>query len=63
MEDHVFNPELSVKHVERRCCNYFGCGKQLTMPESLAGDKCKAHMNKNKVDPTRFVDYPNRKTA
>lgn len=62
-EQPISNPELSVKHVERRCCSYFGCGRQLTMPESLAGNKCTEHMKENKVDPTAFVDYPNKKTA
>lgn len=63
MDHPISNPELSVKHVERRCCSEFGCGRQLTMTESLAGDKCITHMDKKKIDPTRFVDYPNKKVA
>lgn len=63
MEHPISNPELSVKHVERRVCSHFGCGRQITMPESLAGNKCTEHMNKKKVDPTRFVNYPNKKIA
>ena len=26
-------------------CTHFGCGKILTLPESLAGDKCLTHQN------------------
>lgn len=49
--------------LNKKMCSKFGCGRELTLSESLAGNKCTAHMKENKVDPTRFVDYPNKKIA
>ena len=43
------NPELSMNHIKRRCCSYFGCGKQLTLQESLQGERCINHPKTSKT--------------
>ena len=38
----------SQKEGERITCSWFGCGKTLTPLETLFGNKCLKHQNKNK---------------
>jgi hypothetical protein len=49
MEQPIFKPELVHRMTERITCSYFGCKKQLTLIESLAGNVCTAHMGKKKL--------------
>ncbi len=50
------NPELSMNHIKRGCCSYFGCGKQLTLQESLRGNRCINHY-KQKIDPILIIKF------
>lgn len=38
-------------------CSYFGCGKKLTLIESLAGGKCTGCMSKNKITIDKVLKY------
>lgn len=42
----VFNFKSDDKDI---ICSFFGCGKKLSLIESLAGSKCTKHMNINKT--------------
>lgn len=46
-----------------KMCAKFGCGKRLSLSESLAGKKCTEHMKEKKVDATSFIHYPNKTNA
>lgn len=52
-------------NLEPICCDFFGCGKTLTLQEKLFGTKCINHQKKKQVtDASRFVSYPiNKKIA
>ena len=52
------NPELVHNHIERNTCNHFGCGRQLSHAESLAGKKCVHHMKADKIDPMKVIKLP-----
>lgn len=41
----VTTPVLDLTPAEPVYCTAFGCGKILTLPESLAGNKCMQHCN------------------
>lgn len=49
--------------LNKRMCSKFGCGRELTLSESLAGKKCTEHMKEKKVDATSFIHYPNKTNA
>lgn len=51
----VKNPELSMNHIKRGCCSFFGCGKQLSLQESLQGERCIDHPVTSRVDVMRVV--------
>lgn len=38
---------LDQHEADKPYCTHFGCGKVLTLPESLAGNKCLTHQNYN----------------
>lgn len=40
------NPELIHRLIEKPCCSFFGCGRQLTEREALFGDRCINHQKK-----------------
>ncbi len=51
------NPELVHKSVERIICTHFGCGKQLTLQESLAGTRCVNHLKQEPIDITKIIKF------
>lgn len=44
-------------------CSFFGCGRKLSLIESMAGDRCTSCMGKVKIDPTCFASHPNKKSS
>lgn len=40
---------------EIRICDCFGCGKPLSMIESLSGNKCTEHLKVKKIDPMDVI--------
>ena len=38
-------------------CKHFGCGKKLTLKESLAGAKCTKHTYEQKVNPMQVFKF------
>ena len=38
-------------------CKHFGCGKKLTLTESLAGVKCTKHTYEKKVNPMQVFKF------
>lgn len=38
-------------HGEEKICKEFGCGRKLTLRESLFGDRCIKHSYENKSNP------------
>ena len=53
------NPENILNNVKRGYCSKFGCGKKLTLAESLRGDRCINHY-RQEIDPTLFIQFPNK---
>lgn len=43
------------RHPDRKQCTHFGCGKVLSMVESLAGSKCLQHQHTPGIDPVRVI--------
>jgi len=43
---------------ERRCCSFFGCGKTLSIEESLFGTKCTEHQKEKRIDPMDVIKLP-----
>ena len=58
MEQPIFNPELVHRMTERNICSHFGCKKQLTLIESLAGKVCTAHMGKKRLIQKTIIKLP-----
>jgi len=48
---------------EPRCCETFGCGKQLSLEESRFGNKCVNCQNKPEIDVAKHLSFPIKKTA
>lgn len=49
LEDKYFEG-CEIKH-----CSVFGCGKQLSMIESLSGNKCTEHLKVKRIDPMDVI--------
>lgn len=47
----------------KKVCSKFGCGKHLSLSETLAGSKCTEHIKEKKMDATSFIHYPNKTNA
>lgn len=54
IHDHLRQAKLN-QPKERDICSKFGCGKHLTLAESLAGDRCINHQCRCKPDATKII--------
>lgn len=45
------------KEESQTICAHFGCGKKLSLPESLAGNYCTNHSGKERVDIMKILKF------
>lgn len=50
-----FVEEMKLMNI--KICSHFGCGKHLTLQESLFGDRCINHQNRIKLDATKVLNF------
>lgn len=55
LRDRIVLEDKYFDGIEVRNCSQFGCGKPLTLSESLAGNKCTEHLKEKRIDPMDVI--------